>query len=82
MRILYVKPPPGNGTNTPFAFKRIADHLLSCDTGASVKTADGEPVPEADGTWQIQVPDTAKLFQVRGILTRHYGLEIVSERSS
>ncbi len=82
MRILFVKPPPGNGTNNAFAFKRIGDHLLSSETGASVKTADGEPVPEPDGTWQIQVPDTAQLFVVKGILIRHYGLEIVSERSS
>jgi hypothetical protein len=75
---LYVKAPKGNGYTTPQAMKRIDDHLVQITT-ASFATPVDLPVQEADGSWEVRVLVESDLNIVKGILTRHYGLEIVRE---
>jgi hypothetical protein len=70
----HVKAPKGNGYTTPEAMKRIEDHLRQMNAGSF--KGNPMPVQSDDGTWEVLVFNE-KIC--RGILTQHYGLEIIRE---
>jgi hypothetical protein len=77
---MWVKAPPGNGYTTPEAMSRVDDHLTQ-QFPATMCRPEKLPVQETDGTWEVRIFDANPLIirMVKGILTEHYGLEIVRE---
>lgn len=80
---LFIQAPEGNGYTTPQAMKRVDDHLVQLTPASFVAPPpEGLPVQRKDGTWEVRVHDEGALFIVKGILTEHYGLEIVREKAN
>jgi hypothetical protein len=83
MRYLTAKAPPGNGYRTPQTLERIDDHLaqLPARIGKARLRRSGEGTiqMEADGSFIVDLDPGTEDFIVRGVLTRHYGLEIGEE---
>ncbi len=75
---LTVKAPPDNDYTTPEAMKRVEEHIaplggfLKCDGKRVI-------VQEPDGTFLVRVLVPDHLDLVKGILFRHYGLDVLKE---
>ena len=76
---LKVKAPEGSGYINPQAMKRVDDHISMLGGLFCSPPPTNMPVQNNDGTWTVRVLDEANLFIVKGILTKHYGLEIVDD---
>ena len=75
---LFVKAPAGNGYTTPFAMKRVDEHVNNF--GAFFCAPEGIPIQESDGTWEVRILTDAT-FIPKKLLTEYYGLEIVREEN-
>jgi hypothetical protein len=72
-----VKVPDGNGyKDNPNLMKRVDEHVnMHC---AIFKASKGLPIQEEDGTWELRVLNPSMASVIKGILTDHYGFEVVS----
>jgi len=78
--LLVVQTPEGNGYLTPNDMKRVDDHLFQLfSLDALFESDKNGPIKQADSNWHVRVHDHQIVPLVKGVLCRHYGLEIVSE---
>jgi hypothetical protein len=73
----YVLPGPADAANPAWRI-RHADETVHA-MGAFFIAPHGEPVPGADGTYEVRAPAPSSLDMVRQMLTEHEGLIIARE---